>query len=115
MARARLVAVWPVHTGGVASVAALLLLLHPARCVRLWSQTHLRATVIHVLLVLLVRRPVAAAVYAIVMMVVMLLLLAARTILTSSIQGGELVLWRMNKIVKRSYQPDNTTLPEKTY
>lgn len=92
VARARLVAVWPVHTGGVASVAALLLLLHPARCVRLRSQTHLRTTVIHVLLVLLVRRPVAAAaVYAIVMMVVMLLLLAARTILTSSIQGGELV------------------------
>lgn len=90
VARARLVAVWPVHTGGVASVAALLLLLHPARCVRLRSQTHLRPTVIHVLL--LVRRRPVAAVDAIVMMVVMLLLLAARTILTSSIQGGELVL-----------------------
>lgn len=87
MALARLVAVWPVHTAGVAC-AALLLLLHPARCVRLRSQTHLRAAMIHVLLLILVRRP--AAVYAIVVMV-MMLLLAARTILPSSIQGGELV------------------------
>lgn len=87
VARARLVAVWPVHTGGVAG-AALLLLLHPARRVRLRSQTHLRAMVHVLLLVLVLVRP---AVAAIVMMVVMMLLLAARTILPSSIQGGELV------------------------